>query len=160
MTIRPFKISDSEAIKSITAICFDGVAIDQNIEKHFGVFAGHDWRFRKLRHIDGDIAANAAGIFVSESDGQVIGYISSRVDTETGIGNIANFAVLPAFRSQGIGRKLMTTALDYLKKQGMACVRIETLEQNPVGTVFYPRMGFQETTRQIHYAMPLDKAGT
>jgi ribosomal protein S18 acetylase RimI-like enzyme len=37
----------------------------------------------------------------------------------------------------------------------MECIRIETLEQNPVGTSFYPKLGFTEVARQVHYAMPV-----
>ena len=34
--------------------------------------------------------------------------------------------------------------------------KIETLEQNPVGTTFYPKMGFIEIARQIHYVQSLN----
>jgi len=37
----------------------------------------------------------------------------------------------------------------------MKMAKIEALDQNPVAPAFYPRAGFQEVARQIHYAMPL-----
>ena len=43
----------------------------------------------------------------------------------------------------------------WLLERGMQVAKIETLEQNPVGQHLYPRLGFQEVARQIHYAMRL-----
>ena len=63
MNIRAYTNSDLEPLRQITAICFDGVSIDQNMEKLFGEIAGKDWRWRKMRHIDADAAANGDGIF-------------------------------------------------------------------------------------------------
>jgi ribosomal protein S18 acetylase RimI-like enzyme len=49
----------------------------------------------------------------------------------------------------------MQAALDQFRQKGMELARIETLEQNEVGSSFYPKAGFVEVARQIHYAMPL-----
>ena len=37
----------------------------------------------------------------------------------------------------------------------MALAKIETPEQNARGQALYPKLGFQEVARQIHYVMPL-----
>ena len=162
--IRKYRSEDLEALKEITVICFDGVSIDQNIEKKFGQvvhncasssFADTDWKARKAKHIDADVAANADGIFVSEEAGKVTGYITTRIDRESKIGGIPNLAVLPEYQGKGIGKALMKAAFDYFEEQEMAIAKIETLDQNPVGQHFYPRSGFTEVARQIHYAMPL-----
>jgi ribosomal protein S18 acetylase RimI-like enzyme len=157
-TIRSYRESDHPALKEITVLAFDGVSIDQNIEKKHGVIAGKDWRFRKARHIDWDIAAYATGIFVAEVEGKPVGFIATRPDPETKIGSIPDMAVHPAHQGKGIGTALIKVALDYLSSLGMEYVRIETLEQNAVGQKLYPRIGFQEIARQIHYIMPLKKA--
>lgn len=154
-TIRKYQEGDLDAIKEITIICFDGVSMDQNIEKRFGRVGEQDWQFRKARHIDADVAANADGIFVAEVEGVVAGYVSTRVDSVTQIGGIPNLGVLPAYRKQGIGRVLLETAITYLREQGMTYARIETLEQNPIGQHLYPSLGFQEFARQIHFIKPL-----
>ncbi|MEZ4862325.1 MAG: GNAT family N-acetyltransferase [Caldilineaceae bacterium] len=179
MQIRKFQASDREPIKVITAICFEGVSVDHAIEQRHGLVNGHDWRYRKVRHIDSDIAANADGIFVAvvqdaptaeslvqgveeveplqaQMTEQVIGYITTRIDHDTLIGGIPNLGVLPAYRGQGIGRKLIETAIAYAKAQGMAFVRIETLAHNAIGQTLYPSCGFVEVARQVHYVLPLD----
>ena len=156
MTIRLYKDSDLQILKDITAICFDGVCIDQNIEQRFGVIGGKTWQWRKIRHIDADVEANAEGIFVAEENGVVIGYITTRIDHGSKIGGIPNIGVLPVYRGRKIGHQLMQTALEYFREEGMEYAKIETLDQNDIGSSFYPRTGFEEVARQIHYAMPLN----
>ncbi len=155
MEIRRYRPSDLDTLKTITAICFDGVSIDQNIEKLYGIIRGKDWRWRKVRHIDDDAEANADGIFVAEVDGQTVGYVTTRVDQAAGIGGIPNFAVLPEFQQRGIGRRLLDEAVAYFAAHGLSYARIETLDQNDVGAHFYPDFGFREVARQIHYIMPI-----
>ena len=154
--IRTYCLTDLARIKEITAICFEGVSIDRNIEEAFGVLGGKDWRWRKLRHLDADTAeANAMGVFVYEEGEQLVGYITCRLDAESKIGWIPNMAVIPEYQGRGIGRQLMDYAFGYFRDAGMEVAKIETLDQNPVGQVFYPSMGFEEVARQIHYAKKL-----
>ena len=154
MKIRPYESSDLEELKRITIEGFDGIAIDQNVETAIGVLNGHDWRWRKARHVDEDICANPSGVFVAE-EGPILGYISTRLDYEAGKGRIPNLAVDKAVRGRGIGRSLIEHAINYLRSEGMAFVMIETMENNPIGQHLYPSCGFVETGRQIHFAMKL-----
>lgn len=153
--IRPYRPDDLEALKEITVICFQGVSIDHNIERKFGRFADLDWKTRKAKHIDEDAAAHPEGILVYEDQGRVVGYITTRIDHDSKIGQIPNLSVLPGYRGRGVAKALMTAALDHFEEQGMAAAKIETLEQNQIGQKFYPQAGFVEVARQIHYAMPL-----
>jgi ribosomal protein S18 acetylase RimI-like enzyme len=155
--IRCYRPDDLDTLKKITADCFEEVSIDRNIETRFGQIGGHDWRWRKLRHIDDDVAGDhAAGVFVYEEEGEIIGYVSSRINHQSKIGQIPNVAVLPAHQGKGIGRRLLQAALDHMRQQGMECAKIETLEQNPIGHFLYPDLGFEEVAHQIHYAMRLE----
>ncbi len=154
--IRLYRTSDLEQLKHITATCFDDVSIDRNIEQRFGLLGGRDWRWRKLRHIDADVKGERAqGVFVWEEDGQVVAYISTRIDRESKIGGIPNVAVLPEQQGKGIGRQLLAHALDYMRAEGMECAKIETLAQNPIGAHLYPDVGFEEVAQQIHYVKRL-----
>jgi ribosomal protein S18 acetylase RimI-like enzyme len=153
--IRKYQRSDLETLRQITAICFEGVSIDKNIEDKFGIINELDWTQRKMPHINDDVDANADGVFVAEIDGEVAGYITTNVNHQTKIGGIPNLSVHPNFQQRGLGTELIETALVYLKEEGMLYSRIETLDQNPIGTAFYPKMGFVEIARQIHYIRPL-----
>ena len=154
--IRTYRPDDLERLKEITSICFDGVSIDRNIEEKFGPIGDRDWRFRKLRHIDADVAGDHAHcVFVFDEQGEVLGYITTRLDRDSKIGWIPNLAVAPDHQGRGLGRQLMEHALEFMRSQGMEAAKIETLEQNPVGSRFYPDVGFEEVGRQIHYLMRL-----
>lgn len=155
MNIRLCRSNDLDELKRMTVEGFDGIAIDQNVERALGVVGNHDWRWRKARHVDEDFEANPAGVFVAEEEGKVLGYISTRIDREAGKGRIPNLAVDKAARGRGIGRKLIEHALDYFRREGMAFAMIETMVNNPVGQHLYPSCGFLETGRQIHYAVKL-----
>ena len=153
--IRRYREADRAILMEITITCFPKVSIDRNIEDRFGTVGGKDWTWRKKRQIEADIEACPEGILVAEIDGSVVGYVISRLEPESKIGHINNMAVLPACQGRGLGKQLMQAALDQFRQKGMELARIETLEQNEVGSSFYPKAGFVEVARQIHYAMPL-----
>jgi ribosomal protein S18 acetylase RimI-like enzyme len=157
LRIRPYQPSDLAELKRLTIEGFEGIAIDQNVERRFGLLAGRDWQWRKARHVDEDVSVNPAGVFVAtaDEDDRVLGYISTRMDREAAKGRIPNLAVDATVRGRGIGRKLIEHALAYLRGEGMAFVMIETMENNPAGQHLYPSFGFQEAGRQIHYALKL-----
>ncbi len=155
MRIRLFQSSDLPELRRITVEGFEGIAIDQNVENKLGVLGDHDWRWRKTRHVDEDCEMNPTGVFVAERDGFILGYISTRVDHESGKGRIPNLAVDADARGCGVGRQLIEYALDYLRREGMAFAMIETMENNLVGQYLYPSSGFVEVGRQIHYARKL-----
>ncbi|MFW6161940.1 MAG: GNAT family N-acetyltransferase [Planctomycetota bacterium] len=154
--IRPYRSDDFDALVALTRVAFDGTSVDQNIERLYGVIGGLSWQERKARHVESDVTADPAGILVFEAEGEVVGYVSCRAHPRTRIGWIPNLAVHPEHQGRGIGRQLMAAAFDYLRRRGMAFVRIETLEQNERCRGWYPRLGFREVARQIHYIRPLD----
>ncbi|MBP90846.1 MAG: hypothetical protein CMJ64_29740 [Planctomycetaceae bacterium] len=157
VTIREYRPDDLPIIKAITVEAFDGVSIDRDIENEFGEINGHDWKWRKARHIDFDAQRDPGGIFIAEVNGEIAGYITTFGDHEAGIGVIPNLALDEAHRGQGIGRALIQHALDHFRAQGLSHAKIETLAQNEVGQRLYPSFGFQEVSRQIHYVMSLDE---
>jgi len=155
-SIRQFQPADLDAIKAITIEGFTGVSLDHLLEEKLGgELAGHDWQWRKARHIDDDVAAHAAGIFVAEADGKALGYISTGIDREAGKGRIPNLCVAATARGHGIGRALIEHALDYFRREKLAYAVIETMASNPIGQTLYPATGFQEIARQVHYAQRL-----
>jgi ribosomal protein S18 acetylase RimI-like enzyme len=153
--IRPYRPADLDALRRLTVESFAGVTLEQNVEDALGVLNGHDWRWRKARHVDEDVTANPAGVFVAECEGEVVGYASTRIDRDAGRGRIPNLAVADAARNQGLGRRLIEHALDYFRAEGLAYAVIETMAQNPVGNHLYPACGFVEVARQVHFARRL-----
>ena len=157
ITIRTYRPADLESVKRLTVSSFGPVCIDKNIEATFGLINGNDWAWRKARHIDVDVAREAEGIFVAETNNTIVGYITTWSDIEAGVGNIPNLAVDAEFRGQGLGRKLIDYALRHFRSRGLSHARIETLAQNDVGQNLYPSMGFEEVARQVHYCLKLSE---
>jgi ribosomal protein S18 acetylase RimI-like enzyme len=155
MTFREYRPADLEELKRITLGAFEGLALDQRVEEHLGKLHGHDWRWRKARQIEEDVAANPAGVFVAEEEGTILGYITTVLDREAGKGRIPNLAVLPDARGKGLGRKLIEHALDYFRREGMSFAMIETMAYNEIGNHLYPACGFIEVGRQVHFARKL-----
>jgi ribosomal protein S18 acetylase RimI-like enzyme len=154
--IRPYQEEDRERLKEITVAAFPGVSIDRLIGEKFGLLNGTDWAERKQKSIDADCDAHPAGILVAETkEGQVVGYITTRVNDHSRLGWIPNLAVEPACQGSGIGKQLIQAALDYLRGAGMTHAKIETLATNERGQGLYPSFGFVEIVRQIHYVRKL-----
>jgi ribosomal protein S18 acetylase RimI-like enzyme len=158
--IRNYLPTDLPELKRITVEAFSGVSIDRRVEEHFGVINGHDWRWRKARHIDDDVARDPTGVFVAQFEGRVVGYITTWTDQEAGLGFIPNLAIDEQLRGQGLGRRLIEHALHHFRHKGVRHVRIETLAHNEIGQHLYPSCGFREVARQIHYCLCLDDLPT
>ena len=155
MLIRPFRADDLPTLKRITVEAFSGVSIDEGVERLYGAIHGHDWQWRKARHLDDDVVRDASGIFVAEVDGRVVGCITTWQDREAGIGHVPNVAVEANYRGQGLGRRLIEHALQHFRDSGLTHAKIETLVQNEVGQHLYTSLGFHEVARQIHFVAEL-----
>lgn len=156
VSFRQFCADDLSRLKEIMVEAFDGVSIDQGIEQVFGEVAGHDWKWRKARHLDQDVERDARGIIVAEQDDRIIGFISTWMDMDAGIGHIPNISLVPECRGHGIGRGLIAQALDRFRSAGMSHAKIETLEQNGTGNHLYTDVGFREVARQVHFVADLN----
>ncbi len=75
---------------------------------------------------------------------------------------IANVAVHPDYRRQGIGRMLTERALQHIREHGAASAWLQVRDDNPVAYNMYLKLGFQErawrSTWQSYPGMGLDPA--
>jgi len=154
VTIRTMTSEDIAAVRRITDEVFRPVAIVALIEDKYGL-EGHDWLELKMQQIDDDLRADAGGCMVAVCNGEVGGYITCAVDKRSGIGRIPNLAVGHGFQGLGLSKLLMESAVEYLKTHGMKLAKIETLETNELCREYYPRLGFEEIARQIHFVKKL-----
>ena len=156
MIIRDYRPEDLPRLKEIMVDAFDGVSIDQGMEREFGTINDHDWQWRKARHLDVDAQRDPEGIFVALLDEEIIGFISTWRDQEAGIGHIPNISLTPETRGRGIGRQLIEHALEHFRRHGLTHAKIETLVQNGTGNHLYTDVGFVEVARQVHFLAKLD----
>jgi ribosomal protein S18 acetylase RimI-like enzyme len=155
LIIRAYRATDLPELRRITVESFGSVALEQMLEHKFGVWNDRDWKARKADHIDDDVAACQEGCFVAEREGEILGYITVRIDHRNAKGRIPNLAVVEAARGLGLGRRLIQHALDFMRDEGMKLAQIETMASNAIGQHLYPSCGFEEVGRQVHYAMKL-----
>ena len=80
--------------------------------------------------------------FVAQEEGKIIGVILTGNDGRRGY--VCHTAVHPGHRRKGIGRQLVETAMDALKKEGMNKVALVVFKRNDEGNAFWEKMGFTE----------------
>jgi ribosomal-protein-alanine N-acetyltransferase len=90
---------------------------------------------------------------VAERDGAVVGYVIADVTPNHGrdIGHVKDLAVHPETRGEGIGRRLLRSALARLRGVGAAVVRLEVREGNSVARSLYADEGFEPIRRVSNY---------
>lgn len=84
--------------------------------------------------------------FVWEQDGRIIGNLSLIPFQQQGqqIHLIANVAVHPAYRQQGIGRALTRRALSYLRRRNEPRTWLQVREDNLAAQALYRSVGFTD----------------
>ena len=90
--------------------------------------------------IDKYLKRNPTSSFVAEDDGKIIGVIMSGHDGRRGY--IHHTAVLPAYRNQGIAKKLVDSAMNALDIEGINKVALVAFERNEIGNGFWENIGF------------------
>ena len=83
---------------------------------------------------------NPATCFVAETQGKIIGAIMAGHDGRRGF--IHHTAVLPDYRHQGIGTKLVDCAMAALEQEGIHKVAMVVFKTNDTGNGFWENMGF------------------
>lgn len=84
--------------------------------------------------------------FVWEVDGRLVGNISIIPYTHKArrLHLVANVAVAPAFRSQGIGRALISRALQYSRQVGVRELWLQVKRDNESAIRMYRQLGFRQ----------------
>ena len=98
------------------------------------------------------------GIFlVAEQDGRTAGYVGCQTVLDEGY--IANVAVSPDFRRQGIAKALITELIEQAKAKRLAFVTLEVRESNAAARALYAGAGFQAVgIRKNFYSNPTENA--
>lgn len=98
--------------------------------------------------IESYIKRNPATSFVAVDEGKVIGAIMAGHDGRRGF--VYHTAVLPAYRGQGIGKRLVDHAMEALEKEGINKTALVVFARNAVGNGFWEAVGFTERDDLIY----------
>lgn len=96
-------------------------------------------------------------IYLAQVDGQTIGYCSFwRVFDEI---HVNNFAVHPAWRRQGVGRRLLAFVIDAATAIGAPRATLEVRRSNTAAIALYESAGFAPAgLRRAYYTHPVEDA--
>jgi len=91
----------------------------------------------------------ASRCWVAEVDGRIVGMIVVWLLIEEA--HVATLATHPDFRRQGIAKKLLAHALQYLSNEGAQSSFLEVRASNSAAQEMYGKFGYKESGRRRHY---------
>lgn len=127
--IRPFRPEDAPALEAIRQAAFAPVFAS------FREVLGEEIYRRTQAHEDaaqGELLASllregsAWEVYCAELDGEVVGFVSLRLDADRLVGEIGLNAVHPDHAGKGIGTSLYEHALDRMRAAGMRVATVAT----------------------------------
>ena len=153
-TIREFELYDTAQLEQCIIELQDA---ERDLEPD--LVAGITISKRYLQDMLDENHKKAGKIFVAEAQGQVVGFISIRHETDwdsylssiTDHVYISDLVVLHTYRKQGIGKILMQKAEEYATQLGVTVIKINVLSRNKPATHLYEQSGFR------HYQLTLLK---
>jgi ribosomal protein S18 acetylase RimI-like enzyme len=85
-----------------------------------------DWRVDQERAVREACATDGMHVWVTETGGEVAGFVAARLDHAERTGEIYMIAVDPAHQRSGVGMRLTSHALDWFRAGGMRLAMVET----------------------------------
>jgi GNAT superfamily N-acetyltransferase len=114
-----------------------------------------------LRYLQNRITKHV--VFVACEGPQAVGYLVGEIlpvptyRTIETLAELQNMFVLEAWRSRGVGTRLVQAFCDWCAGRGIERIKVEVLAANPDAIAFYKRAGFRErvlTLERRHGAPP------
>ena len=101
------------------------------------------------RSIFGELSNPLSLWLVAVEQDTVVGYVGSQ--SVLGEADMMNVAVLPKYRNQGIGRKLILDLIAALKHEEVHCLTLEVRASNESAIGLYRSLGFEQVGRRPNY---------
>lgn len=137
MTLLLATVDDARTLAAIDAVCFS-----------------EPWSERSFAEA---LTNPSYTFFRAEEEGKTVGYIGMTAVPEEA--DVTNVAVLPAFRRNGIARRLLERLLDEAETKGILCVHLEVRESNAAARGLYESFGFTvDGRRKRYYRLPTEDA--
>lgn len=141
--IRQAELKDVESLRKIDLLSFQENRIyDTHIDQN--------WIYspRAVNYFTHAIQDQNHTVFIAISDGVPVGFINiipKVVEYRTArIAEIDNIAVIPAFRSHGIGMNLLTVAREWALKNHFTILYVSSYAKNTIAIQLYKNFGFTD----------------
>ncbi|SHM86515.1 Ribosomal protein S18 acetylase RimI [Chitinophaga jiangningensis] len=109
----------------------------------------------EMAHLPGAYAAPTGALFLAKSDGQIAGCVAVR-EFDNSTAEMKRLFVRDAFKKQGLGKMLASTAIEESKKLGYKRILLDTLAHMRPAIELYTSLGFQPIA--AYYDNPLSSA--
>ncbi|MBP3541603.1 MAG: GNAT family N-acetyltransferase [Clostridia bacterium] len=145
MTIRLMTLADYQAVYALW-LATPGMGLNTTDDSREG--------------IEKYLRRNPSTCFVADDGGRIVGVIMAGHDGRRGF--IHHTAVLPEYRGQGLGRRLVDNALAALEAEGIHKAALVVFEHNQLGNGFWEKLGFSSRedlvyrNRNIHELQRID----
>ncbi|WP_346879865.1 GNAT family N-acetyltransferase [Clostridium sp. UBA3061] len=105
--------------------------------------------------IDKFLRRNPATNFIAEEDGKIVGSILCGHDGRRGY--IYHTAVDMRYRGKGIGKKIVNSVINALKREGINKAALVVFTNNEVGNGFWRSMGWEKREDLNYYNSSINK---
>ena len=159
VTIRAARPEDADTCGQIAVAAWRGVFEswreilgDALWERNYG-----DWELRKRASVVCQLHDHTRMAIVSESDGEIVGFLTWRLHRDRGVGEISNNAVDPAHQGRGIGTAQVEWALEHFRSEGMGAARVLTGgdDGHAPARAMYGKAGFECGLPSVEYFLEL-----
>ncbi len=162
--LRFAKKEDMPYIDQITIVCYQ--KIHESWVEHQGSDIaeglskpGVSWEEAKTKQNHDLFEKNPEWLWVLEENGVPIGFMSFILLLDKKLGIIENNGVLPSHAGKGLGKFMYRHALQYMRRQGMRFVFLETGMDDPhiPARRAYEAVGFDRKFHGVYYWQNLDE---
>jgi ribosomal protein S18 acetylase RimI-like enzyme len=143
--IRDFRKSDLQNVLDLAQLCFtkefeltgwDPEHVKKMVDQMFGIVGRTFLTLSRLFQME------PIKFFVAEVNQRVVG--TTIIQRQGKVGYISTVMVHPNYRRKGIARKLMTNALEYIRKKRMKRAVLHVESTNAPAKRLYTELGFKE----------------
>jgi len=144
MQIRQATLEDIDGIELLWK---EMAVFHQKIDSYFTIIPEAEANHRT--YMTGLLQDESKRIFVADDAGCLLGYLMADVKAYPPIyfhknyGNIGGISVTASARRKGVGRKLLSVALEWFRDQGLQRVECGVAVENPLSQGFWKGVGFR-----------------
>lgn len=157
--IRRARPEEVETIAALSVEAFAGETINWFLQQRFGPgcppLRGKTWDQLHAETIREHLREDPEKVLVAELEGQVVGYMTYRIDREASTGIVSYNAVHPNYQRRGIATALISRVLDTFRREGLRYARVRTLETDTRARGLYEKVGFEELVKFVDYIQVL-----
>jgi ribosomal protein S18 acetylase RimI-like enzyme len=115
------------------------------------------WEDRKRADVVGFVREHPDWTFVTECEGQVVGFLTWFLPGQEGVGEIGNNAVHPAWQGHGVGGAQVRAALEQFRALELTSATVYTGldEGHAPARAMYEKAGFNVAMPHVRYYLEL-----